>query len=683
MSQDLAEAHSCPLCEDVVADLLQALPSAALIEPDGQLAFYPGITAQNVIDRAGRGCVFFSSLVDDEELSDITDPNPDTKFGVEISYNPEFGLSSLVFGYEKIGDDGTRRGFYDRFLSKYLLCSVQGIISLISGTVRPEMLMHVCTHVDDPASELVHRRLPNLSPGSEKSYSKAKEWLHQCRTHHNACHESAAQRMPMRLLELSAQGNICTSLRVTTVQNRCPYATLSYCWGGDQPFKLIKARLTQHETHIDIKTLPGTIVDAIEVSVRLGIYYLWIDSLCIIQDDPEDVAREIDNMDDIYQGTTVTISAASSSCYRDGFLNTRQAHVQSKPKFKFPLTCSDDKSGTVFLLLHQSGYPYRDWVPDPINNRAWTLQEHVLSPRILYYSSQQLHWFCKGTRASDGGLSLEQTELGPFDVTMLSFSLSRAAIASTSWELFWKDLLSSYLSRGLTNPMDRLSAISAVGEELARVTHTSFVAGLFESTLAHNLCWNRVRSSPIQPRPATYRAPSWSWAAVDGPIFWSEEHQDYTSMVDILDCQVIPRFPQAKHGPIESAYLTLLGWVAPAILSAKSPGHHRRILIVTTGWWEVIDEKDLDATDPELEKGEPISIWLVWMLRDIPPAAYLMFSGLMVVPDGTSTERFRRIGYHSSRRAQGLETGYDRGLGTRGQHKLTWDAFQRRLITIV
>ncbi|RSL74288.1 hypothetical protein CEP53_000394 [Fusarium sp. AF-6] len=597
MTQDLTEAHSCPLCEDVIANLHQVLPSATLTEPDGQLVFYPGVTAQDVTDRASRGCMFFSNLVDDEELSDIADPNPDTKFGVEISYNQEFGLSSLVFGYENKSDNDISQGFYDRFLSKYLLCSVE----------------------DDPASELVRRRLPNLSPGSEQSYSKAKEWLRQCQTNHNACHESAAQRMPMRLLELSTQGDICTSLRVVTVENRCPYATLSYCWGGDQPFKLTRARLTQHETHIDIKTLPGTIVDAIEVSARLGIYHLWIDSLCIIQDDPEDVAREINKMADIYQGTTVTISAASSSCYRDGFLNTRQAHVQSKPKFKFPLTCPGGKLGTVFLLLHQSGYPYRDWIADPINNRAWTLQEHVLSPRILYYSSQQLHWFCKETRASDGGLSLEQTELGPFDVTMLSFSLGQAAIASTSWEMFWKSLLTSYLSRGLTNPMDRLSAISAVGEEFARVNHTAFVAGLFETTLAHNLCWHRSRS-PIQPRPTTYRAPSWSWAAIDGPIFWSEEHQDYTVMIDILNCQVIPRFPQAKHGPIRSAYLTLLGWVAPAVL---------------TEWWEVIDEMDLDATDPELEKGEPMQVWLVWINRPTPPAAYQLFSGLMVVPDGT------------------------------------------------
>ncbi|RSM12040.1 hypothetical protein CDV31_006490 [Fusarium ambrosium] len=532
MTQDLMEAHSCPLCEDVIANLHQVLPSATLTEPDGQLVYYPGITAQDVIDRANRGCMFFSNLVDDEELSDITDPNPDTKFGVEISYNQEFGLSSLVFGYENKSDNDISQGFYDRFLSKYLLCSVE---------------------------------------------------------------------------ELSTQGDICTSLRVATVENRCPYATLSYCWGGDQPFKLTKARLTQHETHIGIKTLPGTIVDAIEVSARLGIYHLWIDSLCIIQDDPEDVAREINKMADIYQGTTVTISAASSSCYRDGFLNTRQAHVQSKPKFKFPLTCPGGKLGTVFLLLHQSGYPYRDWIADPINNRAWTLQEHVLSPRILYYSSQQLHWFCKETRASDGGLSLEQTELGPFDVTMLSFSLGQAAIASTSWEMFWKSLLTSYLSRGLTNPMDRLSAISAVGEELARVNHTAFVAGLFETTLAHNLCWHRSRS-PIQPRPTTYRAPSWSWAAVDGPIFWSEEHQDYTVMIDILNCQVIPRFPHAKHGPIRSAYLTLLGWVAPAVLSARSHGQHHRILTVTAEWWEVIDEMDLDATDPELEKGEPMRV---------------------------------------------------------------------------
>lgn len=79
-------------------------------------------------------------------------------------------------------------------------------------------------------------------------------------------------------------------------------------------------------------------------------------------------------------------------------------------------------------------------------------------------------------------------------------------------------------------------------------------------------------------------------------------------MIDILDCQVIPRFPQAKHGPTGSTYLTLLGWVAPAILSAESPGQHRRTMIVTAGRWEVVDEKDLDATDPELEKGEPVSI---------------------------------------------------------------------------
>ncbi|RSL95724.1 hypothetical protein CEP52_011884 [Fusarium oligoseptatum] len=127
MTQDLTEAHSCPLCEDVIANLHQVLPSATLTEPDGQLVFYPGITAQDVIDRANRGCMFFSNLVDDEELSDITDPNPNTKFGVEISYNQEFGLSSLVFGYENKSDNDISQGFYDRFLSKYLLCSVEDV----------------------------------------------------------------------------------------------------------------------------------------------------------------------------------------------------------------------------------------------------------------------------------------------------------------------------------------------------------------------------------------------------------------------------------------------------------------------------------------------------------------------------------------------------------------------------
>lgn len=142
MSQDLAEAHSFPLCDDVVANLRQALPSAPLTQLDSQLVFYPGITAQDVIGRTGRGCMFFNSLVDDEELSDITNPTPDIKFRVEISYNQEFDHSSLIFGYENISDDGTKRGFCDRFLSKYLLCTVKGITPLLPGTMPPEMLMH-------------------------------------------------------------------------------------------------------------------------------------------------------------------------------------------------------------------------------------------------------------------------------------------------------------------------------------------------------------------------------------------------------------------------------------------------------------------------------------------------------------------------------------------------------------
>lgn len=463
---------------------------------------------------------------------------------------------------------------------------------------------------------------------------------------------SSNTRFPSKLIELCAGHGTQPSLRVVAATIKHRYAALSYCWGGDQPFKLTSARLGHAMKSVDAKSLPQTIMDAIKVAVELGIDFLWIDSMCIVQDDPADVARELDKMAEIYQGAVFTISAASASSASGGFLKPRQRQIQSVPRFHLSIRCSDGNLGTAFLLPGQSTYGYHSWEMDPINSRAWTLQEHVLSRRILYYSSQQLHWICKEEKLSDGGQSLQLSGLPPFDEIVFSFALNVTAIPTTLRGDPWKELLGSYSARTLSDPAGRLVAISGIGREFARLQQTSFVAGLFEATLSHNLCWSRA-GSPARPRPPKYRAPTWSWAAIDGQIDWSEHTEDWGEMLEIVSWKVEHIFPDAIYGPIKSAELRLHAWTARATLSKepKGNGQHIHRITLANGWYNMIGSHSIDAVQPELESPGSLAVWLIVVLRsailhaDRAPAIEV----LLAISEPEGNERYSRIGFCSLR----------------------------------
>ncbi|EEU41745.1 uncharacterized protein NECHADRAFT_8553, partial [Fusarium vanettenii 77-13-4] len=135
-------------------------------------------------------------------------------------------------------------------------------------------------------------------------------WLFNCLTNHPKCSSKGICESPVRLLKLGQdESTVCL---VPNHQN-FRYAALSYCWGADQEYKLIQARLTAYHASIDVASLPKSVQDAIKVARSLdGISYIWIDSLCIIQDDDDDKGSQLAKMGDIYRGGTVTISAASA-----------------------------------------------------------------------------------------------------------------------------------------------------------------------------------------------------------------------------------------------------------------------------------------------------------------------------------------------------------------------------------
>jgi hypothetical protein len=131
--------------------------------------------------------------------------------------------------------------------------------------------------------------------------------------------------------------------------------------------------------------LPKTLQDAMTITLKLGLRYIWIDSLCILQDDPKDLSREIASMADTYQGAFVTISAARSASVHDGFLadHGKISHT----RIRLPYESATVKDGAVLVEQGRRAY---DPTEDPINLRAWTLQEHILPRRMLVFGTRKL-----------------------------------------------------------------------------------------------------------------------------------------------------------------------------------------------------------------------------------------------------------------------------------------------------
>jgi hypothetical protein len=168
-------------------------------------------------------------------------------------------------------------------------------------------------------------RPANLDISAPEAFQKAKSWLDECIHSHTNCQRisPAASELPTRVLEiLSAGENEDLSIRLypTTPKDTAPYAALSYVWGGPQAFCTLRSNVTSHRSQITLTALPQTIQDAVFCAHQLGLKYLWVDSLCIVQDSAEDREREIAHMAQIYKNAFVTISAAKAVGCDEGFL---------------------------------------------------------------------------------------------------------------------------------------------------------------------------------------------------------------------------------------------------------------------------------------------------------------------------------------------------------------------------
>ena len=224
-----------------------------------------------------------------------------------------------------------------------------------------------------------------------------RHWINDCVENHGRCHENYPSLCPTRLLDLVrfwSSGDIVLVEREDDPDEHIPYTTLSHCWGASTsgPLTTTRANLASRKERIRFDELPLTFQDAVTTTRKLKIPYLWIDSLCIIQDSPSDWKKEAARMAIVYAGSVFTLSALGSEDSNGGFF--RVAEKETDCVFRYDLSL-----GSQRIRVFPSE-PNAWGLVGPLMDRAWTLQERALSNRILHFSRRELLWECKTSRAS-------------------------------------------------------------------------------------------------------------------------------------------------------------------------------------------------------------------------------------------------------------------------------------------
>lgn len=410
--------------------------------------------------------------------------------------------------------------------------------------------------------------------GADANFAIAKIWLATCQSrHHLTCSPIEPTALPDRVLDLGAVERPGILRLMQTRGAKGIYLTLSHCWGkSSSVLQTTTANLARMEEDIPFSTLPRTFQDAVIITRKLGFQYLWIDSLCIIQDSRKDWEAQAAVMGDIYEDSTLTIAAAGASNADIGMLNiyqhpnsvgipvaVRVDAAKQSPRRALIRPIPIDEEGLEECLI-----------TTPLAGRGWALQERHLSRRVLYYGQRQVYWECRGARcASDGeehNLSSIQRFLGASQAPKDIDSRGKLVWLRKLY-MSWYTLLDQYCKRQLTEEADKLPALSGLAARFARLTGDRYVAGLWEGDFRRGLLW--VAWWHTRPPPCKqYRAPSWSWAALDGRVRFIGHAHDMVVKdecdVKVLECDV-ELAGKDPFGCITSARLVLDGYTWPLV----------------------------------------------------------------------------------------------------------------------
>jgi hypothetical protein len=227
------------------------------------------------------------------------------------------------------------------------------------------------------------------STGSEESFAFASQALDECVANHAQCNAALEPKPPTRVLDICGSEENLTVRLFESQNSKDRYTCLSHCWGMTQSIVTLRINIASHRKEIAWTLLPRTFQDAITFTRRLGLRYIWIDSLCIIQDDKSDRQKEVANMSSIYRNSYITIAATKSADDQGGCFSKES-----------PLNLDYMLSSVGQLYVREKLVHWDTLGPSellrayPLLTRGWVYQERLLAPRVLHFTEKELVWEC-------------------------------------------------------------------------------------------------------------------------------------------------------------------------------------------------------------------------------------------------------------------------------------------------
>lgn len=368
---------------------------------------------------------------------------------------------------------------------------------------------------------------------------------------------------------------------------------------------------------------------------KLGIRYLWADTLCIVQDSVSDWEVESGKNGEIYRGSICTIAASGAVNGDEGCFFERDTNLIKQVIIPTP-TYGD-------LLLMRNDDPFAlEFSKAALNKRGWTLQEYVLSPRIIHFGTKGVFYTCREIQVSeefpsgmpDGYLDSKTSYLEEF---LVGSNNNKA-----KGVLSWNSLVENYTSRQLTNGGDKLVAIAGLARRVNLGIDDEYCAGLWRRSLPSGLLWEP--SFDGCTRPTNYRAPSWSWASVGGRIFLAygppaEKEWESSELVTVVDANILSSIGDI-YTQVTEAYICLE-------VRLLSCWHDKNGLWYQTAAGQTKFRRLRPDCESDIHKEKQCCFYCVpilqeYSLYDLPSAKFALH--LLVLASTSKVGTFKRIG---------------------------------------
>ncbi len=378
------------------------------------------------------------------------------------------------------------------------------------------------------------------SSGSDYTIRRVTGWVRKCIEGHPHCTENTSRRLPTRVIDVSVRKVPDGVFLYESEGGNSRYTALSHCWGKIQIITTTKATIEQMKQGIPWASLSRTFQDAITITRQLGVQYIWIDSLCIVQDDKHDWEVESATMAAVYENSYLTIAASLAADGSGGCFSIREITTHLAGSLN---DAAESGSCSVYVRESFSHDEFSSDIKDtatlsnPLLGRAWTFQERALSTRILHFGRSELLWECRTMKDCECGRYKSMASFGNI-ARSLAEVLERASSSDDVSDdvledvrLHWQNILKSYSTMKLTVSTDQLPAISAIVSQFDKVEVAGiYLAGLWSCHLPTGLLWKVPKVSrptitgTLDDNNNAYTAPTWSWASLhDAGVEYSED----------------------------------------------------------------------------------------------------------------------------------------------------------------